>query len=390
MKEDNQKDNVDFPRHPYTPIIEADAMLNHKTLCSSRDILTNSNIDLAVEKQITSIVENWLESPSKVQPFIDMQRVLESVRRIPPGDKRIKLMNTVVRTLGQPNMLATYLDMLRDSAKRYGTKEQELCKNKLQSARMHSVYGWCGNTILVESFDEPTEGTYKPVPGLEEMLGNSTSAWNLTIHIWQPNLTAKGFIIKDMVEPRCILEPPHSHPFDFVSMLVVGSMHQSIYRQIDCNEEDNLGTKQEEHRKHYYSNTTLEHVDGVWPPHRFRETCRLKTLEHRVTLRSGDSYYMPCNWIHDVEIDRSLADYKPTITLFLSSEYMVKPHVYMASSMADFHKEHPDLKKNAKPISENSWHDKLKAIATYLRGETDTLNLNKIVRHTEEYAFFHV
>ncbi len=388
MTEEMQKDSVDFPPCPYTPI-KACGMLNHQTLSSSRDAFTNPNIDLVTEKQITFIVDKWLESPSEVQPLIDMQKVLESIRSIPPSDERIKLMNTVVRTLGKPHMLATYLDMLRDSAERYGTEEQELCKNKLQSVRMHSVYGWCGNTILVESFDGPTEGTHKPLPGLEEMLGNSTSAWNLTMHIWQPNLTAKGFTIKDMIESGAILEPPHSHPFDFVSMIVMGNMHQSIYKQIDCNEENNLSVNQDAYRGRY-SNTTLEHVDGVWPPHRFRETCRLKTLEHRVKLRAGDSYYMPCNWIHDVEIDRNLATSKPTITLFLSSEYMVKPHVYMAKSMADFHEEYPDLKKNAKPISADSWHDKLKTIAAYLRGETDTLNLNKIVKHTEKYAFFHV
>jgi len=217
-------------------------------------------------------------------------------------------MNSIIRTLGRPEALATFLDMLRDSATRDGTKEQELCRFKLQSVRLHSIYGWCGNTLLVESFDGPTKGTYTPLPGLGERLGNSTSAWNLTIHVWQPNETAKGFPITAPLEKGSILEPPHSHPFDFVSTVVKGVMHQSIYAQ-----NDDVGGTSTDGR---YSQIPLEHVDGVWPPHDFRETCTLKTLEHRVMLKQGDSYHMPCHWIHDVEIDGNTAVSKPAITLF--------------------------------------------------------------------------
>ena len=373
----------EFSTGPYAPE-GTRGMLEQTTLTSMRDALTNGNIDLLTTQEINTIIERWRNNPNTVEPLAEMQSVLERARKIPRGNERIILMNSIVRTLGQPDTLATFLDMLRDSATRNGTNEQELCRLKLQNVRMHSIYGWCGNTLLVESFDGPTEGTYEPLPGLGERLGNSTSAWNLTIHIWQPNLTAKGFPINASLEKGAILEPPHSHPFDFVSTVVKGVMHQSIYEQKN---DVGLTFTNSENR---YGQTTLEHVDGVWPPHDFRETCTLKTLEHRVLLKKGDSYHMPCDWIHDVEIDGNIAASKPTVTLFLSSEYMVMPHVYMTKAMADFHKENPDIKRNGVPIPENAWHDKLKAIAGYLRSESATLDLNEFVKYQGEYAFFHV
>ncbi|MHB1769710.1 MAG: hypothetical protein ACYCPH_01360 [Minisyncoccota bacterium] len=288
-------------------------MLEYTTLASMRDALTNEHIDLLTTQEIDTIIERWRNDPNTIEPFAEMQSVLERVRKIPRGDKRVILMNSIVRTLGRPDTLATFLDMLRDSATRHGTKERELCRLKLQNVKMHSIYGWCGNTLVVESFDQPTEGTYKPIPpGLGERLGNSTSAWNLTVHIWQPNLTAKGFPVNTPLEKGALIEPPHSHPFDFVSTVVRGAMYQSIYAQ---NDDVGLTSTSSADR---YSETALEHVDGVWPPHYLRETRTLKTLEHRVLLKEGDSYHMLCDWIHDVEIDGNIAASKPTITLFLS------------------------------------------------------------------------
>jgi hypothetical protein len=374
---------IRFSTGPYAPE-GTRGMLEHTALTSMRDALTNKNIDLLTTREINTMIERWRNNPNTVEPLAEMQSVLERVRKIPRSDERIILMNSIVRALGRPDTLATFLDMLRDAATRDGTKEQELCRLKLQKVRMHSIYGWCGNTLLVESFDGPTEGTYKPIPGLGERLGNSTSAWNLTVHIWQPNLTAKGFPINAPLEKGTLLEPPHSHPFDFVSTVVKGVMRQSIYAQ---NDDIGLTSTNSDDR---YGQTTLEHVDGVWPPHDLREARTLKTLEHRVLLKEGDSYHLPCDWIHDVEIDGSIAVSKPTITLFLSSEYMVMPHVYMTKAMADFHDENPDIKRNGVPIAETAWHDKLKAIARYLRSESATLDLNEIVKYPGEYAFFHV
>jgi hypothetical protein len=113
------------------------------------------------------------------------------------------------------------------------------------------------------------------------------------------------------------------------------------------------------------------------------------TLEERVPLRAGDSYYMSCNRIHDVEIDASIALDRPAITLFLASECVVKPHVYMAPPMADFHDAHPKLKHRGYALPRENWYEKLELASAYLRGKAMTLNLHNIVKYEGEYAFFH-
>jgi len=80
----------------------------------------------------------------------------------------------------------------------------------------------------------------------------------------------------------------------------------------------------------------------------------------------------------------------PAITVFLASESLALPHVYMAKSMADYHAKHPNILKLARPLTPGSWEAKLKATAAYLRGETATLRLGDIVKAESEYAFFHV
>ena len=66
------------------------------------------------------------------------------------------------------------------------------------------------------------------------------------------------------------------------------------------------------------------------------------------------------------------------------------PHVYMSRDMYLFHENNPELKRTGKPISEEAWHMKLEAIAKYLRGQSETLDLNPIVNHRGEYAFHHI
>jgi hypothetical protein len=164
-------------------------------------------------------------------------------------------------------------------------------------------------------------------------------------------------------------------------------MYQSIYSQ---HSSDNASDQTSPAvRADRYAGTKLEHVHGVWPPHDHQASSELVTLEERVALRAGDSYYMPCDKIHDVEIDASIASDKPTITLFLGSEAVVKPHVFMAPAMAEFHNVHPDLKHSGRALHRDDWHAKLEAVAAYLRGKNPTLNLDNIVRYEGEYAFFH-
>lgn len=377
--------NPQFSDSPHCPET-AKVMDGYTSLSQMRDKMTSEFVDSDVELQIQTLFDKWKIDNMSIQPYSDIRNILEQVRKLPHSEERVKQMNTIIRTIGKPSNLATLLDMLRDSALREGTVEQDICKTKLQAVKMHSIYGWCGNTLSVESFDTATEGTHTPQLGLQEKLGNPTSAWNLTIHIWQPNKNAKGFLLNKSYSGNTIIEPPHTHPFDFVSMVVKGNMHQSIYKQLGKNDAKNFSSDE----SGYYNNRELEHVDGVWPPHEFQTKANIKILEHRVALKEGDSYYMPCNWIHDVEIDANMATNKPTITLFLSSEYLVMPHVYMLKSMSEYHKENPNIKQNnAKPISEDSWHKKLNSISAYLRGDSETLDLNSIVNYDGEYAFFH-
>lgn len=341
--------------------------------------MTGAAIDPEVQSRIDRLLSAWHAGYRGLTPYLDIQAMLDKIRSTPVGDARVALMNSVVRTLGRPEALAAYLDMLRWAAGRSHPAEEAHLR-MLQNVRMHSIYGWCGNTMLVESGRDATEHTYPAAIGLAEKLGNPACSWNLTLHVWQPNRRAAGFKVTDGDQSLTIAEPPHSHPFDFVSHVVVGRMWQSIYRQAD------LASP----RAGRYAHTTLEHVDGVWPPHDFRAPAALHVVEERVRLEPGDSYYMPCELIHDVEIDRSSSYSTPTITLFMSSEYMVMPHVYMAKSMADYQEKHQDVKTLGRPILPEAWHMKLEALARYLRGESATLQLQEIVKHDGEYAFFHL
>jgi hypothetical protein len=113
-------------------------------------------------------------------------------------------------------------------------------------------------------------------------------------------------------------------------------------------------------------------------------------LEDRVEMNSGDSYYMAGDTIHDVQVDAKVAQLTPAITLFLRSESFVKPHVYMAPAMADYHTQNPGLKNQGYPLAADDWDQKLRLVADYVRGTSPTLNLNEIVRYDSDYAFFHV
>ena len=345
-----------------------------------RDCLSSQHEDTQASLAVSSLLDKWRSEPDAVEPYIEMQAILEELRSMPPGDARTIHMNSVLRTLGKPKNLSALLDALRDSVSREGSREQEISKNKLQNVRMHSIYGWCGNTLLIESLSHPTKGTYPCNERLGDRLGNSATAWNLTLHVWQPNAFAKPFPVSTKISDESYIEPPHSHPFDFVSMVVKGKLHQSLYSH-DAGADEVMVPG-------YYDDIPLRHVDGVWPPHDFSREQKLRTREHRVPISAGESYYMPCDWIHDVEIDRTTASSAPAISLFMSSEYLVMPHVYISGTMQEYHKANPDIKKSAKPISPDAWHNKLNALSRYIRGDAQTLDLNEIVNFNGTYAFY--
>lgn len=344
-----------------------------------RNRMTAAPINLDVSRCVDDLLDAWHGGRRNITPFLTIQAMLDRIRAVPVGDERVYLMSSVVRSLGRPHALASFLDMLRWAALRRHPVEDSYMA-MLQNVRMHSIYGWCGNTMLVESGREPLASTYPVPPGLAERLDNPASSWNLTLHVWQPNTRARGFTVLDDKPAASIAEPPHSHPFDFVSSVVTGRMQQSIYRQVASVLP----------RRGRYADVALEHVDGVWPPHDHQSTVGLDVLEERVVLAPGDTYYMPCDMIHDVEIDPVAAVETPTITLFLSSEYMVMPHVYMTRSMIDYHIANPNIKTLASPIPTQSWHAKLEAISNYLTGRSKTLRLPDIVQFDGEYAFFHI
>jgi hypothetical protein len=382
----NIKSKLGFPSLPaQCPKISIDGT----SLSYIRDYMTNLPPDPVIQEAILSVIKRWLDKHDISEPLADIKSILDSIRLLSRNHERMNCMNTFVRTLGQPEIFATFLDILRDSSRRLGTNERILSEVSLK-AKEHAVYGWCGQTKLAVSSSDHTNGTMTPGVGVQEMLGETpVSTWVLSMHIWQPNPHAKGFLCGNRSVQSVIAEPPHSHPFDFVSAVVIGKMHQSIYAQ--CGSQLALIKKQEgKPQKGTYDGIKLEHVHGVWPPHDYREVSELITLEDRVVIDSGDSYYMSCDTIHDVQIDATIASIKPTITLFLRSESFVKSHVYMAAPMADFHALYPDYIDKQYPLEDGAWNKKLELLADYVRGKSKILNLDDVVNYNGEYAFFHI
>lgn len=361
---DHQTENVEF-----------------RSLATSRDLLTSMASDPEVEVSIARLFQSWRDSPNSATPVNDLRELLEKLRLRDRGNHRIAGMNTLVRSLGQRHNLADFLEMMRDAIRKDGTREQELALIS-QLGRWHSIYGWCGQTILVMSASNSVSATSKPNhEGVAESLEYPRPLWWISIHVWQPNANAIGFCSEKCPEPDLIMEPPHTHPFDFVSMMSIGRMRQSIYRPVACSDRTGRGR---------YDGMTLQKVDGVWPPHKQKLPVALETIEERVTLSEGDSYFLPYNVIHDVEVSASDARETPAITLFMASESLDTADVYMARSMVEYHDLNPDILMMAKPMERDDWERKLKMLTQYLRGKEKILRLSDLVESETDYAFFHV
>ncbi|MGW5922309.1 hypothetical protein ACWFPY_25255 [Nocardia fluminea] len=353
------------------------------SLREAREALTTGSLDFHVASAIKEIMSSTLPG----NPLHELQGVLEGIRNMPPSIDRIFCMNTFVRTLGSPDVLSKYLDVLRASLSA-DSPDTELA-HRSRRGRMHCVYGWAGQTLMLASHPEPTPGTLSPTDDMDEFLGYPPAEWDMSIHIWQPNPGAEGFTSTKRVELNVIVEPPHSHPFAFVSYVAIGQMRQSIYRE-DESTAVLQSTTEPSHSPSRYEETHLERVDGVWPPHEEYRPTRLRTVEDRLKLQAGDSYFLPPRAIHDVEVDRALAASQPTITLFLCAEATVKPKSYIAPAMADYHRAHPDLKDVARALDIPQWEKKLDATARYLRGDSTELRLDEIVDCTTTYGFMHI
>jgi hypothetical protein len=120
-----------------------------------------------------------------------------------------------------------------------------------------------------------------------------------------------------------------------------------------------------------------------------KRSTNLATVEDRVRLRAGDSYFLPRHAVHDVEVDRESAARTPAITLFLCAEATVKPKAYLSPEMVEFHRRNPDIKDEAVELTPEQWRRKLEATAAYLRGESEFLVLDDIVRCDTDYGFMH-
>jgi len=363
-----------FPNEP----ARAANIKDISSLAEMRNALNSIDmLDSGLESRILSCLKSQGSSLYK-----ELSKVLDDVRGVENGKNRLIQMNTIVRTIGEPDNLVKVLSSIKQQV---NSGDNSL--SNITNVKMHSIYGWCGNTLLIESSEEPSPNTFPAPNGIELILGNPTSTWNLTLHIWQPNSKAQGFEIASLPKPKStILEPPHSHPFSFSSFIVKGELHQSLYV-------DQLDKKRvnENRVAGYYDSVPLIHSDGVWPPHSFEIEARVETIEHRTCFRKGDSYYMPANWIHDVEIDGDRALRQPTITLFLSTEYITMPHVYVHESMVKYHNDKPTLKSdNSGPISLEKWNKKIDSLINYIGNEEAELNLPSIIEYDKEYAFFHV
>lgn len=362
-------------------------MFDHLTLAQSRDALTSGYINPQLKARIEEALAGAPAAGRKSSsPLRGLRRLLDEIRGMPSGTERIACMNTFVRTLGRPDALATFIDALRTASSSHDPAEAELA-HRSRRGRMHCVYGWAGQTLLLPSRPHPTSGTLTPTDDMESFLGYPSAEWDLSLHIWQPNRGVQGFASTKRLEPGVIVEPPHSHPFAFVSYVAVGDMHQTIYRE-DLTPTNPGSTGGGESER--YAHVALERVDGVWPPHQEYQPSQLRTVENRVTLRAEQSYFLPPHAIHDVEIDRERASRVPTVTLFLCGEGTVKPKAYLAPGMAEYHRTHPDLKEHAQALEPRQWERKLEAVGRYLRGHSPELRLDEIVRCAGAYGFMHV
>jgi hypothetical protein len=353
-----------------------------RTLLGSRDALSAGYCDDDTAAAITRILAAAEQGGTDATGALEeLQGLLEQIRHTPEGVGRMARMNAFVRTLGRADNLAAFLELMRASLKSRRSSDHGVAERS-RAGRGHCIYGWAGQSLVLASEVDPLPSTTPAGEGVEDFMGYSVAEWHASIHIWQPNPEAQGFESVKRFEPEVIVEPPHSHPFSFVSYVSVGEMRQSVYEETSVPEPAGAADR--------YQDLDLERVDGVWPPHQEYVRSRLRTAEERVLLEQGQSYFMSTDQIHDVEVDRTTAADRPTITLFLCSETTQVPKSYMVPSMAEFHRSHPDLTSRAKALDPEAWDAKLAATARYLRGETDHLRLGGIVECGSSYAFMNM
>ncbi|WP_329057951.1 hypothetical protein [Amycolatopsis sp. NBC_01480] len=352
------------------------------TLRDSKAALSTGFCDDTTERAITDILAATDHGTANANRALeDLQKLLERMRHTPEGTERVSRMNAFVRTLGRADNLATFLEIMRTSLKTGEQADHEIAERS-RAGRGHCIYGWAGQSLMLASETHPVPSTTPAGEGVAEFMGSPVSEWHLSIHIWQPNPEAQGFESTKRFEPGVIVEPPHSHPFSFVSYVSVGEMRQSIYEESAEPRPAAAGDR--------YQDVVFERVDGVWPPHQEYEPSRLRTVEDRLRLEQGESYFMSTDLIHDVEVDRAAAADRPAITVFLCAETTRIARSYMVGSMAEFHRRNADITDRAKALAPEEWDAKLDATARYLRGEADHLRLGEVFECGSSYAFMNI
>ena len=348
-------------------------------LLSSRDALSAGHCDKHTAEAITSILAEPEQGQSDAAGTLEkLQLLLEQIRHTPKGITRVSRMNAFVRTLGRADNLALFLELMRTSLKSAQLSDHKIAERS-RAGLTHCLYGWAGQSHVLYSERNPLPSTTLAGSGVEDHMGYPVAEWHASIHIWQPNPEAQAFESLKRSEPGVLVEPPHSHPFSFVSYVSIGAMRESVYQETSAPAPTGSADR--------YQDVDLERVDGVWPPHREYARRRLRTIEDRVDLAQGQSYFMSPDMIHDVEVDRATSADRPAITFFLCAETTQVPNSYMVPSMAEFHRDNPDLTRQGKPLDLEAWDAKLDATARYLRGETDYLRLGEIVKCGSSYAF---
>lgn len=355
------------------------------SLADKRDALTSGLRSAEMRTVLLGILDgSKYVGPAIPTPLQDLRDLLDTMRNLPPEMERLCAMNTFVRTLGERHNLAKLLDILRQSY--LGEGPEAVLASRSQKGRMHCIYGWSGQTILLASNPEPTSVTEVPTDDMDSFLGYPPAEWDMSIHIWQPNPQVVGFRSTRRLEADAIVEPPHSHPFSFASYVSIGSLRESIY----CADEVASTSVADDASSYRYAGVTLQQVDGVWPPHESYKPTHLRTNEDRVLLEEGQSYFLSCSAIHDVEVDRSQAAATPAITLFLCAEATMKPSAYLANDMAEYHRQNPFIKDVAVPLSAAEWDAKLVAVVDYLRGDSSQLRLDRVITCNSDYGFMHI
>jgi hypothetical protein len=348
-------------------------------LLSSRDALSAGHCDERAAAAITGILAGLEQGRTdSVGTLGKLQELLEQMRHAPKGIARVSQMNAFVRTLGRADNLALFLELMRTSLKSAQPSDRKIAERS-RVGLTHCLYGWAGQSHVLYSERNPLPSTTLAGNGVEDHMGYPVAEWHASIHIWQPNPEAQAFESLKRFEPGVLVEPPHSHPFSFVSYVSIGAMRESVYQETSVPAPAGSADR--------YQDVDLERVDGVWPPHREYVRRGLRTIEDRVDLVQGQSYFMSSDMIHDVEVDRAMSADRPAITFFLCSETTRVPNSYMVPSMAEFHRGHPDLTRQGKALDLEAWDAKLDATACYLRGETNYLRLGEIVKCDSSYAF---